>query len=156
MISLQTQTSTITIDASLLQAASQVYRTLTKRHDLSQWNLKDFSHSCVTEFVEFAKITQNMDMKIPILETHELKDYIQDKNLLEFIETKTQKELLELLFLANFVESTLLRDVCMLPFLCDMRIHPHAVMAPKFGFSLHEPSAEFVSEFKRNMLTENM
>lgn len=156
MISLQTQTSTIMIDANLLQSSSQVYRTLTQRHDLSQWNLKDFSHSCVKEFVEFAKITQNVDMKIGNSESHELKDYIQDKALLGFVQTKTQKELLELLFLANFIESTLLRDICMLPFICDMRIHPHAVMAPKFGFSLHEPSAQFISEFKRNMLTENM
>lgn len=147
MITLQTKTDAIQMERTLFQNASKTFTILLQRNEMDEINLRDFSWTSVSQFREFVYMTQSLDIKIQPVQSYNLKEYVQNSSVLAFFETKHRLEILELLLLANFLDSTLLRELCCLVFVCWMRIPQHAVMAPLFGFQLHQPDPNWIEQY---------
>lgn len=151
MIHLLSKTNCVDIDKSVLEAASYVFRTLSHHHEFDTFPLKQFSETCVEQFVEFASFQQTMDVKLAPIQSCRLDEHVKDHQLLTFLQSKTPLQLMELLLLANYVECGLLKQLCGIRFACWMMTPPHAVMAPLFGFQLHEPHPDAIQNFVRSL-----
>ena len=98
-VQLQSKTGTVLVDRQLLVATSKVFRILEESIQ-QKWQLQDFSQPCLEQYAEFAQTYGHLDMK-----SEEIKGNL-------FIKSKSIHELMELLFLTNYIGYDLLFRLC--------------------------------------------
>ncbi len=139
---------TIPIDRECLQRVSKVFRNMVVYEtSKDSWALCDFSSTCLRQFVEFAESFQHTDFKLPTnIHSDQITDFVDNPSLVSFLQSKSDNEIFELLFLSNYIEYPLLYQLCIVQMACWMSIPAHAAMAKKFDLPLTVPSREFVSQ----------
>jgi hypothetical protein len=153
MISILTQTEPVSADVLLLTIVSRTFRTLRKyNEDVSKFKLDQFTHSCVSHFCSFAEIAHTVDMKIPeapvALNSFVFHEHVKSNWIRDFFESKTPREILELLFLSQYVDCPLLFHLCCIRLACWIMIPQHVIMSELFGFSITQPSVQTIQCIK--------
>lgn len=123
-IQLQSKSSTVSIARADLVRASKVFAHIDATNDepIAEWPLHDFSQSCLEQFRDFVSSFKDIvDVKFPTqLHSDQLYDHIEHKPMADFLLEKSNAEFLELFLLANYIECSLLFQLCCVRLGCEM------------------------------------
>lgn len=124
-VCLISQTGNVLVDRQFLVQTSKVFATIVDQPDqLNQkWPLQDFSQHSLEQLAEFVQQFSHVDCKLPEkLESnhHDVRHYITNHAITAFIEARSRHEIMELLFLSNFIDYPLLFHICCIRIACWM------------------------------------
>lgn len=113
-VCLISQTGTVLVDRQYLVQTSKVFRTMIDKSDEinQKWKLDDFSQRCLEQFADFIAQFHHVDCKLPdkIVSLVSLNEIQTPEHV--FVRQKSHHEVMELLFLSNFIEYPTLFHVC--------------------------------------------
>lgn len=137
-VCLISQNGTVLVDRECLRQTSKVFTNVIDPQE--KWLLNDFSHRCLEHLVAFMEEFHGIDCKLPEKIDHHTTT-LPNRAIAMFMETKSRHEIMELLFVSNFIEYPLLFHVC-----CVQIAH----WMSRQGGQLHTtPSDEFICRLTR-------
>ncbi len=114
------QSGTVWVDRQLLLETSKVFKNLIddpekanqNPNQTQKWLLKDFSQRSLEQLIKFVEEFHDVDCKLPEKLDHDLRNCINHQGIVSFMESRSKQEIMELLFLSNFIDYPLLFHTC--------------------------------------------